>query len=324
MKILVRLPNWLGDVVMASGFLQQLPRFFPGAEVDVIIKKGLEDLLSFLPPVRRSYIFSKEEQKGLGGLWRYGRRLGKAERYDLFFSLPDSFSSAFIGYATGARQRIGYRKEARHILFTRGFKKPAGLHRVHEYIYLLERFTGRAAEGVEVRLAHDRPGQDYLVININSEASSRRLTQAKAVSVVNRVRAAVTLPIYLVGAPKEAPFVEAVLNEVLNPQGITSLAGKTDLKELVNLLAGARLLLSTDSGPAHLANAAGTPTIVLFGAGNENNTAPYHREQLTVMRLGKLSCEPCVKNVCMQFTEPQCLELLPAYDIARAVTKIVD
>ncbi len=93
------------------------------------------------------------------------------------------------------------------------------------------------------------------------------------------------------------------------------MAGKTSLPELCQTLASAKLMLTTDSGPAHLANAMGTQTIVLFGAGNENNTAPYNKEFLQAIRLGKLSCEPCTKNICVQFETPQCLELLETGNI---------
>jgi heptosyltransferase-2 len=59
-----------------------------------------------------------------------------------------------------------------------------------------------------------------------------------------------------------------------------------------------------------LANALGTHTIVLFGAGKESNTAPYNKELRNIIRLGELSCEPCEKNVCVRYGIPQCLERL--------------
>src|SRR5215208_4428093 len=124
MKILVRLPNWLGDMVMSVGFMHQLPVFFPGAEISVIVKKGIHELLSFFPPVKHQFIFSKEEYEGLRGAAAFGNKIKKAEKFDLFFCLPDSFSSAFVGYAGGARKRIGYKKELRQVLLTDSYPKP--------------------------------------------------------------------------------------------------------------------------------------------------------------------------------------------------------
>jgi len=310
MKILVRLPNWLGDMVMAAGALQQLPAFFPGAEVCVVAKKGIHELLPFFPSSKHQFVFDKDQYKGPKGLWQFGKKIRRVENFDLFISFPDSFSAALMGFATHAKQRIGYRNEGRNILLTNAYTKPRGLHRVEEYVKLLEAFTGRKAGNVDVRLHHSFHRQDYLAININSEASSRRLTTAKAVEIISAVRKSFDERIVLIGGPRERDFVEEVFNHLPEKSGIESIAGKTTMKELVQVLASAKLLLTTDSGPAHLANALGTQTVVLFGAGNENNTAPYNKEQLRVIRLGKLSCEPCTKNVCVQFGTPQCLELL--------------
>lgn len=310
MKILVRLPNWLGDMVMSVGAIQQLRYFFPDAQISLIAKKGIHELLPFFPPTEHQFIFSKEEYSGISGLWQFGRRIKATEKFDLFISFPDSFSAAFMGYASGAKTRIGYKKEGREILLTRSFSKPKGLHRVEEYVQLAEQFSGKKSEPVSVRLQHGFKKEDHLVININSEASSRRLTTTKAVEIITATRRSFPNKIVLIGGPKERGFVDEVFNRLEVKAGIESIAGKTSLTELCRVLASAQLVLTTDSGPAHLANALGTQTVVLFGAGNENNTAPYNKHAVETIRLGKLSCEPCTKNVCVQFGTPQCLELL--------------
>ncbi|HEX2608863.1 MAG TPA: glycosyltransferase family 9 protein [Flavisolibacter sp.] len=319
MKILVRLPNWLGDMVMATGFMNQLSHFFPGAEISVIAKKGIDGLLPFFPAHRHAFIFSKEEYKGFSGLYRFGRSIRATESFDLFFCLPDSISSAFMGFASGARKRIGYKKELREVFLTHTYSKPKGQHRVMEYISQLERFTGKEAGPVTVRLQHTFPKKDHIIININSEASSRRLTVPKAVELISSLRKTTTRELVLIGAPKEREFVEGVIQLLPEQHHITSLAGKTSLPQLMEAIASAQLMLTTDSGPAHLGNALGTHTVVLFGAGNENNTAPFHKEDRSVIRLGKLSCEPCQKNTCIQFQTPQCLELLEPEAIIQQV-----
>src|SRR5437763_11423037 len=118
MKVLVRLPNWLGDLVMSLGFLDQLSAFYPEARLSVIAKKGIHQLLPYFPPLHHHFLFSKDEYKGIAGPWRFGRSIRKQEHFDLFFSLPDSFSSALIGAATGAQHRVGYKKEGRQVLLT--------------------------------------------------------------------------------------------------------------------------------------------------------------------------------------------------------------
>jgi lipopolysaccharide heptosyltransferase II len=319
MKILVRLPNWLGDMVMSVGFMNQLPHFFPGAEISVIAKKGIHELLTFFPETQHQFIFSKEEFKGIKGLLKFGKQIKQREPFDLFFCLPDSFSSAIMGAATGAERRIGYKNELRQVLLTDAYSKPVGMHRVDEYIRLIELFTNKSMAPADVSLHHQFHKEDYVVVNINSEASSRRLTVAKAVEVLNLLRNSIEQKIVLIGAPKEKEFVDAVLEQLKDRPSIENLAGKTSLLQLAEVLASAKLMLTTDSGPAHLANALGTHTIVLFGAGKESNTAPYNKNLRNIIRLGQLSCEPCEKNSCIRYGVPQCLERLDSNRIIETV-----
>ncbi len=319
MKILVRLPNWLGDLVMSVGFLNQIPHFFPNAQVSIIVKKGIHEILPFFPPTIHQYIFDKEVNIGMKGLVRFGKDIRQSEHYDLFFCLPDSFSSAVMASATGAVKRIGYRKELRQLLLTEAYPKSMGLHRVHEYIQLLVYFTHMASVPADVSLHHQQPREDYMVVNINSEASSRRLTVTKAVELLTLLRERTDRKIIMIGAPRERELVEKVLSQMGNTTHIENAAGQTSLRQLASILAGAQVMLTTDSGPAHLANALGTHTVVLFGAGNENKTAPFNVAKRTIIRLGELSCEPCEKNICSRYATPQCLERLHSSAIIETV-----
>ncbi|GAB4092106.1 glycosyltransferase family 9 protein [Flaviaesturariibacter terrae] len=323
MKILVRLPNWLGDMVMAVAFVEALGEAYPGAEISVIAKKGIHELLPWFPPLEHQFVFDKGSAPGLRGLWRFGRGIRDTASFDLFFSLPDSLSAALMGYASGARRRIGFRKEGRGVLLTHTYSRPHGCHRVDEYLTLLERYSDWQPGHTAVRLKHNFPKGDALVVNINSEAQSRRLTIPKAVEILSALRATLSAPIILVGAPKEQSFVAEVLAQLPDASGIRNAAGSSSLAGLVEILASARAVLSTDSGPAHLANALGTPTVVLFGAGNEKNTAPFNEEGRSVLRLNELSCEPCLKNRCVCFETPQCLERLDTSRIIQQVQQLL-
>ena len=323
MKILVRLPNWLGDMVMSVAFVRQLAKTYPGAEIHVIVKKGLEELLPFFPHISGTFVFNKQDYPGLQGAWKFGKEISRKQPFDLCFVLPNSFSSAAMAYATRAAERIGYRNEMRSLLLTRAYSRPGNVHRVTTYLRLLTNYSGKAFTNPNVKLEHGFLKENYVVLNINSEASSRRLTLKKAVELLNTIISKTSLPVYMIGSPKEKLFVDEVASSSLAPEKVVNMAGKTALPELCRVLASARLMISTDSGPAHLANALGTETIVLFGAGNELHTAPFNKDLCTVIRLGELSCEPCEKNTCVRFDTPQCLERLSSHKIAEtALSKL--
>lgn len=311
-------------MVMSTAFVQAVKNEYPGATIDLVVKKGIDFLLEYFPAYGQSFIFSKDEYKGLGGLRKFGKMIAAQKKYDLFFCLPDSFSSAMMAHATAAKQRVGFKKELRSIFLTHTYSKKVNVHRVEEYMDLLQQFTKTQITVPPVQLkAVDAGKNDALVININSEAISRRLPEEKAISIISALRNTIPNEIILAGSNKEAEFVNAVFSALPDKNKISNKAGKTNLPELVQLFAGSAAVLSTDSGPAHVANALGVPTVVLFGAGNENNTAPYNKNNRTIIRLGQLPCEPCVSNDCKLYGVPKCLELLDEQIIVSAVNCIL-
>ncbi|MEO8887649.1 MAG: lipopolysaccharide heptosyltransferase II [Mucilaginibacter sp.] len=322
MKILIRLPNWLGDVVMSTAFIAAVKQLYPDALVDVIIKKELSGIAALIPGLNKIHPFSKQEYSGLGGVYRFGKSL-RGEQYDLFFTLPDSISSAMMGWATGAKKRIGFGKEGGFFLLTKVCKKPVNIHRVEEYLALLEQFTGKKIDNPQVKLNAEisNPNSKRVLINLNSEAESRRMPVVKGIDLINKLTNDFPdVTFAFIGSPKDAEYVEQFVKAADKPSQFENYAGKTDLAGLANLMAESKVLLTTDSGPAHLANSVGTPTVVLFGAGNEENTAPYNKNNSTVIRAGKLECEPCVRNTCKLYGIPKCMELLDELQIINAVS----
>jgi lipopolysaccharide heptosyltransferase II len=324
MKILIRLPNWLGDVVMSTAFVAAVRQLYPDAQIDAIIKKELNNIAPLIPGLTQIHPFSKQEFSGIMGVYRFGKKL-RAEKYDLFFNLPQSLSSFVMGWAASAKKRVGFGKEGGFFLLTNSYKKPVNLHRVDEYISLLEQFSSKTIADKQVKLNAPvtEPKQNTRVlINFNSEASSRRMPLDKGRVLLNQLTTAFPdITFGLIGSPKEADFVNQLISGSDNPERLENYAGKTDLPGLCSVMAQSAALLTTDSGPAHLANSVGTPVIVLFGAGNEHNTAPYNKQNLTILRYGKLTCEPCVRNTCKLYGVPRCMELLDGLQIINALNQ---
>ncbi len=316
----MRLPNWLGDMVMASAFINALKEVYPNAEVSVIAKKGIHSLLKFFPDIKQSFIFSKDLHPGLKGAYRFGKSLAQTDQFDLFFCLPNSFSSAVMAFASGAKMTIGYKNEMRTLLLKKTYPQPKGLHRVDDYIRLLELYSGKSVQHPRVALqASAAKISGRIVMNCNSEAISRRLPVEKAREIITHLLKYTSASIELVGGPSEVDYINSIYNGLdFSADRLMNTAGKTNLPQLIETLAGANLMLSTDSGPAHLANALGIPTIVLFGAGNELSTAPYNPENRTVLRVPGLACAPCVRNTC-QYGAPKCLNLFAVSEITAAV-----
>ena len=322
MNILIRLPNWLGDMVMSIYFVREVQRQFPDASVSVIAKKGLDGLLQYFPPLKHRFIFSKDEFKGIGGLYRFGRQIRSTQSFDIFFSLPDSFSAAFMGWATGARQRVGYKNEGRNFLLTHSYVKDVQQHRVIQYLQLVEKYNTRPADR-SPSLQLTEPGhRKGILVNVHSEASSRRLPKEKAIALVDLLCSKTDEQVTLIGGPKDAAYTSEIISGLVHRDRVINIAGKTSLPQLVDLFSQSSVLLSSDSGPAHLASAAGLPVLVLFGAGNENETRPFYQAPSQTLRLGKLSCEPCRKNECKFQIPPPCLTDLDNEHVIGSLLKL--
>jgi ADP-heptose:LPS heptosyltransferase len=154
---------------------------------------------------------------------------------------------------------------------------------------------------------HNVNERNGIMVNIHSEASSRRIPKEKAIALIDLLCRKANETITLIGGPNDAAYTNEVIAGLSDSQRINNIAGKTSLPQLVDLFSRSKVLLSSDSGPAHLANATGLPVLVLFGAGDENETGPFYKAPSQTIRLGKLSCEPCRKNECKFKIPPPCL-----------------
>ncbi len=102
------------------------------------------------------------------------------------------------------------------------------------------------------------------------------------------------VPVVLTGSAAEKPYLDAIQAAAQSP--VLNLAGQTSLRDLAALYRLATLVVTTDSGPMHIAAAVGTPTVALFGPTDPKRTGPYGKGH-TVIRLG-IHCSPCFHRHC--------------------------
>lgn len=316
-NILIRLPNWVGDLVMSSAFVAALRKQEAQANIEVIVKKQLVPLAELIPGINTIHAFDKKLHRGLGGAIGFGKALKQKKVYHSFYCLPNSFSSAAMAFFTGAKERIGYRNELRSSMLTRNARVPANLHRVEEYLHLLElRYRSKVPTTLpQLQLAAAGERSTAIVLNFNSEAQSRRMPVETAVTITQAIASSLPNPLVLVGGPGDAAHTQAIEKQCNLGDRVTNVAGKTSLPELAETLGHAAVVVSTDSGPAHLANALSTPTIVCFSAGNEANTRPYNANKLVVLR-SSTPCQCEVRNTCKLGTPP-CLQDLNSQHIVK-------
>ena len=150
-KILIRTPNWLGDMVFSSGFVRAVLEAFPESQVDLIVKSGFEKI----PLPQRGKIIPFDPKKETAG--NFGRTL-RAENYDYFYVLPPSFSSAWMAFQSKIPKRIGYAGEYRSFLLTSAKiheMRPGSQHLLKEYLDLLSNDLEMGNYAPRLEVKHD-------------------------------------------------------------------------------------------------------------------------------------------------------------------------
>lgn len=296
-RVIVRLPNWLGDALMARPLLHALRASWPGAAIAAVGPRALLDLLA----PDRAWDEAHAWPQGTGTLAAL-----REPRADLALVLPPSFSSAWFGFRTGARERAGFAHEGRSFLLTRALRRPArgDLHLSREYLALAEAVGAREAgeppplapteEGRERarELLGSRGDAPYAVLAPGAAYGPAKRWPAARFAEAGRRLASRGWRLLACGAASE----RTACDEVAAGCGAESLAGRTSLAAMAAICAGASAVVSNDSGLAHLAGAVGAPTVAVFGSTSSAWTAPLGRRVVVAQR--PPVCAPCFARTC--------------------------
>ena len=298
-RILVRAPNWVGDVVLSLPALRDLRRQFPAARLEVLARPWVGEVYGAV-----SEVDAVIESRGLAA-----DAAALRGRFDLGVLLPNSFASAFTLWRAGIPERWGYATDARGLLLTSSCRVPAqlrGQSQVYYYRAMLEGL-GLAASGppdasLACPEAWARDGATLLGdegpwIGVNPGAfygTAKRWAPERFAATAALVARRTGARIAIVGAASERPLGERVAAQLGVPARV--LCGETTLAGLVGVLRRLRLLLTNDSGPMHLAAALGTPLVAVFGSTDWTETAPFS-ERARVVR-EETECAPCRLREC--------------------------
>lgn len=324
LKIIIRTPNWLGDLMMSTAFIEAVLERYPNAVVDLIVRKGFEGLP--LPHRGRIIPFDKKED-GVIGL---GRRL-KKENYDKFFVLPPSFSAALMAFLSGASEKIGYVGGGRSLLLSPR-KKYLAMHRsqhlISEYLQLLdpkidvdryfpnlnvdEKWCEKQLDGkigqLPERFVVFSPGAMY------GPAKQWPVQYFKKLASLFSEKGIWTV---VTGTDKDAKLGEIIAEGNGN---VLNFCGKTGLNELIALLKKSSMLVSNDSGAMHLMSALRKPQVAIFGSTSTVWTSPKNSKS-SLLTLRK-SCSPCYKREC-PLGHYDCLSGITPKEVFEASLKLI-
>lgn len=340
MSSLVIQTSFLGDVVLTTPLLAELASRGP---VDVVVTPGAAPLLANHPAVRDVLAFDKRgRDSGITGLWRFARALrtradGTPRGTTAAYMAQGSLRSAALAYFAGIGERVGFATSAGRMLYTRRARYRADRHHAERLWRLAagddaadpapdvirpHLWPGDAERAAVSALLKDVPrdGAPLFALAPGSVWGTKRWPHFAALSA----RLAPLYRLVVVGSAADAPLA-AEIARAAGAERVVDATGKLTLLASAELLSRCAGLVSNDSAPQHLASAAGTPTLTIFGptvpAFGFGPLAPRH----ATVGNESLDCRPCDPhgpNVC-PLKHWKCMKELEVEQLSRALNSLL-
>jgi heptosyltransferase-2 len=320
-RLLVIMPTWVGDIVMATPLLNALRQRYADAQVDCLVRSYAGPLLDACPWYDKLLCYggaSKDDQELPGGMWRLSMALRQRGGYDLAVILPNSFRTALVARLAGAKRRIGYQRDGRGWLLTDRLQPARAGRRfvptpTLDYYLDIARRLGAADPDpamqlftrpdddriVDQRLTGagvDDQAQPVVILNPGAKFGQAKLWYAdRFAAVADRLIDEYNATVLVNGAPAERPILDQVHQAAAHDLIDLPTLGN-DLKLLKSYVKRADLMITNDTGPRHIAAAFGVPVVSIFGPTDPRWTTidfPLER-QIQV----DVDCGPCQKKLC--------------------------
>lgn len=312
-EILVRAPNWAGDVVMATPGLRALRAGLPRASIRVVVRQGLEALLAGSPRIDE-VIPLRCDRKGVLARLAEARSL-RRHRFDLGLCLPDSFSAALSMRAAGVKRIVGHARNARSLLLDTAVPLPrtAGgrvlLPREIHVLRLVEAVgcpslgtglelfvTPEEEAACTALLARERIDYAGPIAALAPGASfgPSKLWPADRFARVGDSLVRAGAQVVVVGSPAEGALAQRVVAAMTSPA--VDLTAHLGLGGLKALLRRSRVLVCNDAGARHVAAAFGVPCVMLIGPTSIEKTA-LNLDHVRVLD-ADVACRPCYLRRC--------------------------
>ena len=302
-KILIELPTWLGDAIMASPAIENLISYCNDPVVTLIGSDVAVSALKNNPRVFKIIVLDKKfsnlyKQKTLG-------------EFDLFVSFRGSIRSKLLLSFVSAKNKFQYDK--------RKYKKT---HQVEKYNSFINECLGKNDFAGELKLFNtiniNNNKNKILGINPGASYGSAKRWDAKEFAKV-ACDLSSQYDIVILGGPAEkdiAADIEKYLIEK-NINNYQNLASKTTISELIDKISQLDLFITGDSGPMHVAAAFKVSTVAIFGPTNDSETSQWLNEKSVIVKKN-LECQPCMKRTC-PLKHQNCMKLIKASDVLEAV-----
>lgn len=338
-RIYVRLPNWVGDVVMCTPVLRALRAGLPGAEIVVEGRAFQREMVTALETVDG---FIPDPGRRPADLVRHGRWLAR-ERFDWAVLLGESERAAIPAFLARIPVRAGYgRGLLRRAMLTRRLSRPTGQDGAPLAFSMIERYlrvsralgvpdhgshmdlevpaSARAAVEGRLEAAGLHPDTPLVTVVVGAAFGSSKMWPAEHFAAsCDALFERHGWRSVLAPGPGEEALAEEVARRAEHP--VLSIADPVfDLCELAALLERSQLVVSNDTGPRSMAVALGLPVVVAVGPIADGHTRHHLKRQRVLM--ADVHCRPCNHQVCP--TDHRCMTRITPEQLVSAAEELLE
>jgi len=304
MKILIELPTWLGDTVMATPAIENLVSHFNNVEITLL--GSFVSIAAFKnhPKVLKTYVLDKQ-------YINLYKTLKDFDEFDVFLSFRSSLRSKFIKFYISSKSKYQFDK-----------KKYIKGHQVEKYNNFINdslNINTFASKLILHTKEKNTDGKNKLLgINPGASYGSAKRWYPKEFAKV-AIDLSSQYDIIIFGGPNEKDIAKDIEKYLIEKgvENYKNLAAQITINELITQISNLDLFITGDSGPMHLAAAFQIPTVAIFGPTKDNETSQWMNEKSMIVKKN-LDCQPCMKRAC-PLKHHNCMKMVVASDVLRAV-----
>ncbi len=336
MNILLVKLSAIGDVVHTLPALGALRKLYPEAHITWVVEEAAADLVISHPWLDRVIVFRRKSwlKKLKAGDFRLVTgeikaflKMLRSCKYDLVLDFHGLLKSSLVVCLSSGKRKVGFDSyQELSGFFVRGkVFEDLGKHAVDRYLDIV-RYLGAQDPPVDFLIprgpenenrvrgllgkAGVAEGEAFVAVNPLALWETKLWPAENFARLCDLIAGNMGLKVVITGVLDKA--MRRILALVKTP--VVDLTGKTTLRDLASLYRRANLLVTTDTGPMHIAAAVGTRVIALFGPTDPSRTGPYGKGHRVLTR--KLACRPCFKKKC---ADPICMTQLTVEEVLQAV-----
>jgi len=297
-KILIELPTWLGDCVMATPAIENIVNFYDDVQITLIGSFVSVQAMKFHPKVVKTIVLDKK----YSALYKIAKNLGD---FDVFLSFRSSVRSKFLKFIILSDNKFQYDKNK----YTNG-------HQVEKYNDFVNDSLNVKLPADKLLIYTDKVNKANVkkVLGINpgaSYGSAKRWYPEEFAKVAAELSTEYDIIIF--GGPNETDIATDIERSLI-------IQGITNIPELIKHISGLDLFITGDSGPMHVAAAFQVPTVAIFGPTKDKETSQWMNDKSIIVKKN-LDCQPCMKRTC-PLQHHDCMNLIKAVDVLDSVKSL--